>query len=125
MPGCIAAMIGLITNRHRRPHVGPRGVDGQISADGRGRISDRALDGKSRKIVGVSDDLDAVAAAKPTAQARIRPARDRAARSQPYYLDVTHHGREQGRRRAKAITTHTRHPRVADRDDRRSYQTTC
>jgi Cof subfamily protein (haloacid dehalogenase superfamily) len=41
------------------------------------------------KIVGVSDDLDAVAQCEVAAQARFRT-HVSAARSQPYYLDVTH-----------------------------------
>jgi hypothetical protein len=41
------------------------------------------------KIVGVSDDLDAVAACEKSTQSELR-GQASAARSQPYYLDVTH-----------------------------------
>ncbi len=44
---------------------------------------------KAVKIVGVSDDLDRVAACEKAAQAALGEAAS-AARSQPYYLDVTH-----------------------------------
>ncbi|MBV9758880.1 MAG: HAD family phosphatase [Alphaproteobacteria bacterium] len=47
------------------------------------------------KIVGVSDDLDRVAAAEKAAQQAFGD-RASAARSQPYYLDVTHHDANKG-----------------------------
>ena len=45
--------------------------------------------GKAVKIVGVSDDLDRVAACEKAVQAALGKSAS-AARSQPYYLDVTH-----------------------------------
>jgi Cof subfamily protein (haloacid dehalogenase superfamily) len=47
------------------------------------------------KITGVSDDLDLVARAEAEAQKRVGD-RATAARSQPYYLDVTHHDANKG-----------------------------
>jgi Cof subfamily protein (haloacid dehalogenase superfamily) len=47
------------------------------------------------KIVGISDDLDRVAAAEKAAQQAFGD-RASAARSQPYYLDVTHHDANKG-----------------------------
>ena len=55
---------------------------------------DGALD-KVVKIVGVSDDHDLVQRCEADAQAAIG-ARATAARSQPYYLDVTHHEANKG-----------------------------
>ena len=52
------------------------------------RISNAVL-GNAVKIVGVSDDLDLVARCERDAQAALG-AEASAARSQPYYLDVTH-----------------------------------
>lgn len=50
---------------------------------------------KAAKITGVSDDLDLVARAEAEAQKRVGD-RATAARSQPYYLDVTHHEANKG-----------------------------
>ncbi len=50
---------------------------------------------KAAKIVGVSDDLDLVGRAEAEAQKRVG-ARATAARSQPYYLDVTNHEANKG-----------------------------
>ena len=50
---------------------------------------------KAAKITGVSDDLDLVARAEAEAQKHVG-ARATAARSQPYYLDVTHHDANKG-----------------------------
>ena len=47
------------------------------------------------KIVGISDDLERVAACEKRAQQESGDQAS-AARSQPYYLDVTHPAREQG-----------------------------
>jgi Cof subfamily protein (haloacid dehalogenase superfamily) len=55
---------------------------------------DRRLD-KVVKIVGVSDDHDLVARCETDAQARLGD-RATAARSQPYYLDVTHRDANKG-----------------------------
>ena len=51
--------------------------------------------GKAVKITGVSDDLDLVARAEAEARRRVG-AHATAARSQPYYLDVTHHDANKG-----------------------------
>jgi Cof subfamily protein (haloacid dehalogenase superfamily) len=51
--------------------------------------------GKAVKIVGVSDDHDLVARCEADAQARLGD-RATAARSQPYYLDVTHREANKG-----------------------------
>lgn len=51
--------------------------------------------GQAVKITGVGDDLDLVARAEAEAQRRVG-GRATAARSQPYYLDVTHHDANKG-----------------------------
>lgn len=55
-----------------------------------GKVLDRAV-----KIVGVSDDLDVVARCEKAAENALG-ARASAARSQPYYLDVTHRDANKG-----------------------------
>lgn len=55
-----------------------------------GKVLDRAV-----KIVGVSDDLDVVARCEKAAEDALG-ARASAARSQPYYLDVTHRDANKG-----------------------------
>ena len=50
---------------------------------------------KAVKIVGISDDLDLVKRCEADAQARLGDGAT-AARSQPYYLDVTHHDANKG-----------------------------
>jgi Cof subfamily protein (haloacid dehalogenase superfamily) len=54
-----------------------------------------AYAGKAAKITGVSDDLDLVARMEAEARKRVGD-RATAARSQPYYLDVTHHEANKG-----------------------------
>ncbi len=51
--------------------------------------------GQAAKITGVSDDLDLVARAETEARKRVGT-RATAARSQPYYLDVTHKDANKG-----------------------------
>ena len=63
-------------------------MDGEIRPDRRRRIS-TACSATSIKIVGVSDDYDLVARCEKDAQEAFG-ANASAARSQPYYLDVTH-----------------------------------
>ncbi len=72
------------------------------------------------KIVGVSDDLDAVARAEATAHAQFGD-HVSAARSQPYYLDVTHPQANKGGVVAY-LAKHFAIEPAADRDDRRPAQ---
>ena len=64
------------------------------------RFSDADLD-RATKVVGVSDDLKAVETAERDVRAALGDGAS-AARSQPYYLDVTHPPRQQGRRGGSA-----------------------
>lgn len=70
------------------PHVARETWTVKFDAKVVAAFADADLD-KAVKIVGVSDDLDAVARAEKDAQAQFG-AKVSAARSQPYYLDVTH-----------------------------------
>ena len=75
---------------HRKdaPHVSRETWTVKFEAVVVDTFADADLD-KAVKIVGVSDDIDAVAKAEKDAQSQFGD-RVSAARSQPYYLDVTH-----------------------------------
>ena len=66
------------------------------------------------KIVGISDDLDLVAACQNVAQTTLGE-KASVARSQPYYVDVTHPQANKG----IVVGTLSKHSTRADRHDRR------
>jgi Cof subfamily protein (haloacid dehalogenase superfamily) len=70
------------------PHVAREAWTVKFEAEIAASFSDAQL-AQAVKIVGVSDDLDKVAACEKVAQERLGD-KASAARSQPYYLDVTH-----------------------------------
>ena len=87
MRGSIAARTGLFgiqTRRMSRASNGPSSLPRRSSRISKTRI------GSAVKIVGVSDDLDLVARCEKDCPGSARRQRRAAARSQPYYLDVTH-----------------------------------
>jgi len=77
----------LIRDR-QAPHVAREAWTVKFDAEVVASFTDRHLAG-AVKIVGVSDDLELVAACEKAAQDTLGD-RASAARSQPYYLDVTH-----------------------------------
>ena len=75
-------------HKRKAPARRARGLDGEVRAGGRRKLRGRDLD-RAVKIVGVSDDLELVAKARRTRSKAFGDTVS-AARSQPYYLDVTH-----------------------------------
>ncbi|MGH7056833.1 MAG: Cof-type HAD-IIB family hydrolase [Acetobacteraceae bacterium] len=76
------------------PHVAREAWTVKFDARVVEKFNDEEL-GDAVKIVGVSDDLDLVAACEKKAQEKLGN-RASAARSQPYYLDVTHPNANKG-----------------------------
>ncbi len=85
---------GWFIHKKDAPHVARETWTVKFEAKVVETFADADLD-RAVKIVGVSDDLDAVAKAETDAQARFG-GRVSAARSQPYYLDVTHRDANKG-----------------------------
>ncbi len=103
-------------HRRKAPHVDREAWTVKFEPKVVEPFADEDLD-KAVKIVGVSDDHDLVAKCEADAQSAFSD-RVSAARSQPYYLDITHPHANKGDV-VEVLSKTLGHPQGGDRDDRR------